>query len=154
MIPLLDVCLLAALFEPAEQGDTCVGECRFNLKLCDLNLGINTNLMWGCLYGFVKRRGPLDFSITHRDARGRPLLRLGCPRALPTGLVRDRVPHDRVDDLHPLPRDGLERLVVPHPPRPALVVAPSEPVPRPDEGVAAEYQQVLELLVAPALRGG
>lgn len=47
MIPLLDVCLLAALFEPAEQGDTCVGECRFNLKLCDLNLGINTNLMWG-----------------------------------------------------------------------------------------------------------
>lgn len=69
MIPLLDVCLLAALFEPAEQGDTCVGECRFNLKLCDLNLGINTNLVWGCLYGFVKRRGPLDFSITHRDAR-------------------------------------------------------------------------------------
>ena len=33
----------------------------------------------GCLYGFVKRRGPLDFSITHRDVRGRPLLRLGCP---------------------------------------------------------------------------
>lgn len=70
-------------------------------------------LRGGCLYGFVKRRGPLDFSITHRDARGRPLLRLGCPRALPTGLVRDRVPHDRVDDLHPLPCDGLERLVAP-----------------------------------------
>lgn len=33
----------------------------------------------GCLYGFVKRRGPLDFSITHRDACGCPLLRLGCP---------------------------------------------------------------------------
>lgn len=107
----------------------------------------------GCLYGFVKWRGPLDFSITHRDARGRPLLRLGCPRALPPGLARDRVPHDRVDDLEPLSRHGLQRLVVPHPPRPALVVVPSESVLRADEGVAAEYQQVLKLLVAPALRG-
>ena len=77
----------------------------------------------------------------------------GCSRR-GLGRVRDRVPHDRVDDLQPLPGHGLQRLVVPHPPRPAPVVVPSEPVVRADEGVAAEYQQVLELLVPAALRGG
>ena len=75
----------------------------------------------------------------------------GCPR-LALCRARDRVPHDRVDDLQPLPGHGLQRLVAPHPPRPAGAVVPSEPVVSADERVAAEYQQVLELLVAVALR--
>lgn len=41
---------------------------------------------------------------------------------------------------------------MPHPPRPALPVVPPEPVVRADEGVAAEYEQVLELPVPAALR--
>ena len=41
---------------------------------------------------------------------------------------------------------------MPHPPRPALLVVPPEPVVRADEGVAAEYEQVLELPVPAVLR--
>ena len=87
--------------------------------------------------------------MAHQGA-GRPSSARLSDRCL--GRVRGRVPHGRVDDLEPLSRHGLQRLVVPHPPRPALVVVPSEPVIRADEGVAAEYQQVLELPVPAVLR--
>ena len=93
---------------------------------------------------------PSFFGTVHQGAE-RPPGPPGCPRR-GLGRVRDRVPHDRVDDVEPFPGNGLQRLVVPHPPRPSGVVVPSEPVVRADEGVAAEYQQVVELLVAAALR--
>ena len=52
------------------------------------------------------------------------------------GRVRDLVPHDRVDDLQPLPRHGLERLAVAHAPAPAAAVVLPEPVIAPDQGIA------------------
>ena len=94
-------------------------------------------------------------AVFQHSAPGRPApprFIFGWPRRRLGGVGRD-VAHDRVDDLDPLPRDGLQRLVVPHPPRPALAVVPSEPVVRADEGVAAEDEQVLELPVPAALRG-
>lgn len=59
--------------------------------------------------------------------------------------VGDAVDHDGVDHAEPLAGDALERPSVPHAPRAALVVVPAEPALGPDERIAAEYQQVLEL---------
>ena len=63
-------------------------------------------------------------------------------------LVGDPVAHDRVDHAEAFPRHRLERLVVAHAPRTALVVVPAEPALRAHEGVAAEDEEVLELPVA------
>lgn len=43
---------------------------------------------------------------------------------------------------------------MPHVPRPALLVVPPEPVPGADRRVAGEYEEVLQGLVAAALRPG
>ena len=67
-----------------------------------------------------------------------------------TGLrdVRDLVPHDRVDHLEPLSRDGLQRFAVRH----AAVAAPRVVLAPPPvgsgEAVAREDKQVLQALVA------
>ena len=44
------------------------------------------------------------------------------------GRVGDLVPHDRVDDLDPLPGDGLQRLPVAHASAAACPAVLSEPV--------------------------
>lgn len=67
-----------------------------------------------------------------------------------TGLrdVRNLVPHDRVDHLEPLSRDGLQRFAVRH----AAVAAPRVVLAPPPvgsgEAVAREDKQVLQALVA------
>lgn len=67
-----------------------------------------------------------------------------------TGLrdVRNLVPHDRVDHLEPLPRDGLRRFAVRHAAlaAPRVVLAP--PPVGSGEAVAREDKQVLQALVA------
>ena len=74
--------------------------------------------------------------------------------ALSYGLrdVRDLVPHDRVDHLEPLSRDGLQRLAVRHASGAAarVVLAPSAV--GPGEAVAREDEQALQALVALARR--
>ena len=76
-------------------------------------------------------------------------------RAAPScGLrdVRNLVPHDRVDHLEPLSRDGLQRLAVRHVSGAAarVVLAPSAI--GSGEAVAREDEQVLQALVALARR--
>ena len=76
-------------------------------------------------------------------------------RAAPSyGLrdVRNLVPHDRVDHLEPLSRDGLQRLAVQHASGAAarVVLAPSAI--GSGEAVAREDEQVLQALVALARR--
>lgn len=62
------------------------------------------------------------------------LFALSLPARL--GRVRDLIPHNGVDHLDPLPRDGLERLAVAHAPVPAAAVALAEAVVAPDQRVA------------------
>lgn len=66
--------------------------------------------------------------------------------------VRNLVPHDRVDHLEPLSRDGLQRLAVRHASGAAarVVLAPSAI--GSGEAVAREDEQVLQALVALARR--
>lgn len=58
-------------------------------------------------------------------------------------LVRPGVSHDGVDDPEALSGDGLQRRVVPHLSRAALVVVAPEAVLRADERVVGEDQEVL-----------
>ncbi|RRF89897.1 MAG: hypothetical protein DUD39_18490 [Coriobacteriaceae bacterium] len=53
-----------------------------------------------------------------------------------------------MDYAEPLACECLERLVVSHAPCNAGIVVPPEALLRPREGVAAEYEEVLERLVA------
>lgn len=72
-----------------------------------------------------------------------------------TGLrdVRNLVPHDRVDYLEPLSRDGLQRFAVRHAPVAAARVIFAPSVAAASKAVAREYEQVLQPLVALPRRG-
>lgn len=94
----------------------------------------------GCLYSFVN---PVR-SVSLGGARAH----LSRPHGAREGasilggrlLVWPGVPHDGVDDPEALSGDGLQRRVVSHLPRAALVVVAPEAVLRADERVAGEDQ--------------
>lgn len=129
MIPLLDVYLPAALFEPAEQGDMRVGECRFNLKRGQVNCVFTYDRSYLAKSGAFAIEPRMPLNSTSHYCLGLPgVLRDASPDRWGRHLIARRQLHavrephvsprtlDEVDYLagvHDLARQGAVRLALP-----------------------------------------